>query len=101
MYGVLFRVQAHPHKRQELIDFLKYDGEFGRDHEPGTLRFEFYQDPNEENAFYVYEAYRNKGAFEEHKKHEPFRQWLRQKSEWLANPEEVLFKVDAIWGPCD
>jgi hypothetical protein len=37
MFGILFRIEANPGKRQELIDFLRWDGEIGRDQEPGTI----------------------------------------------------------------
>ena len=67
MFGILFRVEAKPGKHQELLDFLQWDGEVCRDQEPGTLRFEFYRDPNDANALYVYEAYRDCNAFEAHK----------------------------------
>src|SRR5437870_1626562 len=75
MFGIVFRIEAQPGKYQELVEFLKWDGEVCRDCEPGTLRFEFYRDPNNDNAFYVYEAYRDLDAFEAHKKNEPFQRW--------------------------
>ena len=36
MFGSLFRIEAKPGKRQELVDFLRWDGEIGRDQEPGV-----------------------------------------------------------------
>jgi quinol monooxygenase YgiN len=53
MFGMLFRVEAKPGKYQELIDFLKWNGEVCRDHEPGTLRFEFFKDPDDAHALYL------------------------------------------------
>jgi quinol monooxygenase YgiN len=35
-----------------------------KEREPGILRFNLYRDPADENAFFVYEAYRDKKAFE-------------------------------------
>ena len=99
MFGILFRLEARPGTRQRLIDFLKWDGEVGRDEEPGTLRFEFYPDPNDENALYVYEAYRDVEAFEEHKKHEPFRRWSSGLRDELATNFTVLFRGEAVWSP--
>ena len=63
MYGILFRVEANPGKFQELVDFMTWDAEVCQDEEPGTLRFEFYQDPENENALYVYEAYQDLESF--------------------------------------
>ena len=75
MFGILFRIEAKPSKLQELIDFFKWDKKVCSEKEPETLRFEFYPDPENENALYVYEAYRDLEAFEEHKKNEPYKRW--------------------------
>jgi quinol monooxygenase YgiN len=101
MFGILFRVEAKPGKHQELIDFLKWDGEVCRDQEPGTLRFEFYRDPNDENALYVYEAYRDLNAFEAHKNNEPFRRWSAGLQQELGTNFTVLFRGEAAWSPAD
>ena len=42
MFGIVFSIEARPGKHQELLEFLRWDGEVCRDREPGTLRFEFY-----------------------------------------------------------
>ena len=39
------------------------------------MRFEFYDDPDDVDGVYVYEAYRDEDAFEVHKSHEPFLKW--------------------------
>jgi quinol monooxygenase YgiN len=46
-----------------------------RGREPGTLCFDFFQDPDNANGFYVYEAYKNAAAFKKHKKHKPYKRW--------------------------
>ena len=35
-----------------------------KEREPGTLRLDHYRDSADENAFFVYEAYQDKKAFE-------------------------------------
>jgi autoinducer 2-degrading protein len=99
MFAILLRVEAQPGKYQELFDFLKWDGEHARDHEPGTLRFDFYRDPKDANAFYVYEAYRDRDAFEEHKKGEPFQRWSAGLRDALGTNFTVTMLGDAIWSP--
>ena len=101
MFGILVKVKAKPGKRQELIDFLKWDGEVAREKEPGTLRFEFYQDPADENGFYVYEAYRDLEAFEEHKKNEPYKAWHSGLQAKFGDKLENVFSDDAVWSPTD
>lgn len=98
MYGILFRAKAKPGKYQELVRFLKWDGEVCSDKEPGTLRFEFYPDPGDNDALYVYEAYRDENAFREHKRNDPYSHWkcvIRPELEEFC----VLFKCDAVWSP--
>jgi len=101
MFGILFRIEARPGKHQELIEFMKWDGEVCRDQEPGALRFEFYQDPKDENALYVYEAYRDFKAFEAHKNNEPYRRWSSGLQNELGTNFTILFSGDAAWSPED
>ena len=53
MYGILFRVEAKPGKLQELMAHSEWTVEVCKKEEPGTLRFDIYQDPNDDQAFYV------------------------------------------------
>jgi autoinducer 2-degrading protein len=101
MFGILFRIEAKPGKYQELFDFLTWDGEVCRDQEPGTLRFEFYRDPNDENALFVYEAYRDLDAFEAHQKNAPYQRWSSGLQEELGTNFTVLFEGEAAWSPAD
>lgn len=96
MFGILFRIEAKPGRLQELIDFFKWDQEVCNEKEPGTLRFEFYHDPENENALYVYEAYRDLEAFEEHKKNEPYQRWSTGVQEELGSNFSVLFHGEAV-----
>jgi len=101
MYAIFFRVEARPGKYQELLQFLTWDGEHCRDHEPGTLRFEFFRDPADDNAFYVYEAYRDRNAFEEHKQGEPFRRWAGGLRDELGTHLDVTMLGDAVFSPVE
>jgi len=110
MFGILFRFKAKPEKFHELVAFLKWDGEVCRDQEPGTLRFEFYSDrkdsdpkdadPKDEDTLYVYEAYRDRSAFEEHQKNEPYQRWSSGLETELGT-KEVLFQTEALWSPAE
>ena len=97
MFGILFRVKVKPHKRKEFIRFITWDIQVAHKKEPGTLRFDCYQDPKDKNAFYVYEAYRNKAAFKKHQQNEPYQQWepLVKKTMLLTSPQD-LFRRTAL-----
>jgi quinol monooxygenase YgiN len=69
------RVVAKPGQREELARFLEADQKESIEQEHGTLIFDVFRDPENENGFYVYEAYENEAAFEEHKQHPPFQKW--------------------------
>ena len=43
--------------------------------ERGTLRFDVLADPQNKRAFFVYEAYVNRRAFEKHQKGKAFKEW--------------------------
>ncbi|MDP6822310.1 MAG: putative quinol monooxygenase [Dehalococcoidia bacterium] len=75
MITVLLRFNLKPGKRDEVVEFLRWDQQVAIESEPGTLRFDFYDDPENENALYIYESYTDLAAFEVHKSHEPFKKF--------------------------
>jgi quinol monooxygenase YgiN len=46
-----------------------------RDEEPGTLRFDVYEDDEDDRVIYLYEAYVDEPAFKTHQANPPFQQW--------------------------
>lgn len=76
MLSILFRVEVRPDKREEFIAFIEQDIRVARDKEPGTLRFDLFQDPMDMNAFYVLEEYKDEAAFKTHQNNEPYKIWL-------------------------
>ena len=87
IFAILFRVDANPGKRQALVNFLDWDRKESIEKERGTIRFDVFSDPENEDRFYVYEAYEDATAFEEHQRHEPFKRWSSHKFE-----SEVIFQ---------
>jgi quinol monooxygenase YgiN len=74
-----------PGRKQEFLDFLKWDIEVAKELEPGTMNFDVFADPENPDALFVYEAYRDEQAFAEHQKNEPFQRfWNEIRPEWLA-----------------
>jgi predicted ester cyclase/quinol monooxygenase YgiN len=86
----LFRVVAKPGLREKLASFLERDQKESMEQEDGTLIFDVFRDPENENGFYVYEAYENESAFEEHKNHTPYREWDSREFQ----SQVVLFHFD-------
>ena len=79
IFAILFRVEARPGKRRQLVKFLKWDQKESMEQERGTLRFDVFQDAESADRFYVYEAYEDAAAFKEHKKHKPYKRWRSKK----------------------
>ncbi len=96
MFGILFRVKVKPGKRKEFIEFIKWDARVAQKSEPGTLRFDLYQDPTDKNAFYVYEAYRDKAAFKKHQQNEPFQQWEPLVEKTMLTHYRDVFRTTAL-----
>ena len=66
MIAHLIKMTAHAGKKAELVDFLRWDADVAAANEPGTLRFDVYDVPDEPDAVYLYEAYANDEAFVAH-----------------------------------
>jgi quinol monooxygenase YgiN len=101
MYAILFRVVIKPGKRQEFIDFMKWDCQVVREREPETLRFDVLEDPADKNIFYVYEAYKDQQAFEEHKKNAPFQHWSSSFKNKVVADFKLLFTGRPICSPAE
>ena len=96
MYGILFKVEAKPGKRQEWIDHIKWVVEVAKRKEPATLRFEMYTDPNDDNVFFVYEAYENEAGFEALKQNEPYKRWNSGWKDETVTNFELIFIGNAV-----
>lgn len=75
MYGTLMRIVVKNGKRSELLEYLRWDAQVAKDSEPGTLRFDIWEAEGEPNVVYLYEAYKDRAAYEDHQKGEPYKKW--------------------------
>ncbi len=75
MYGGLARFVVKTGKRDEFLELLRWDTRMARDCEPGTLRLDVWEVETEPDVVYVYEVYKDAGAFEDHTKNEPVRKF--------------------------
>jgi autoinducer 2-degrading protein len=90
MYGALMRIVAKAGMRPELLDYLRWKTEVARDHEPGTLRMDVWEVDQEPDVVYLYEAYRDRQAFEEHAKSEPYKKWGEVERRAMAQVTEII-----------
>jgi quinol monooxygenase YgiN len=95
MYGAMFHAVAKVGRKQELLDFLRWDAQVARDTELNTISFDLYENPLNAEGVYVYECYRDEQAFAEHRAHEPFQQWQQRIR------VDVLADFQLLTGPAD
>jgi quinol monooxygenase YgiN len=76
MYGGMIRLVVRDGRKAELLDFLRWDAAVARADEPGTLRFDVWESPEEPDVVYLYEAYADQDAFKAHQANEPFKRFI-------------------------
>ncbi len=78
MYALLIPRQIKPDHKGHFIESLKEHGRGSKASEPDTKRYEFYQDPDDTNRIWLYEAYTDKAAWGcTLKVRHTFRQWTQ------------------------
>ncbi len=93
MIALLIKFAVKPGKKDELLEFLEWDGEVARNSEPGTRRFEFYADTEGSDIVWLYEAYENAESFEAHKSHEPFKKFTSTWRETVMDEMEIVMPL--------
>ena len=86
MYGGMVKLVTQSGRTSEVLDFLRWDADIAKAHEPGTLRFDVWQRADEPSVIYLYEAYVNQDAFEAHKANDPFKRFIAEIVPSLAEP---------------
>src|SRR3954467_12282705 len=85
MYRMLTKIVVKPGKRSELLEYLRWDIEVAKESEPGTWRFDVWE--AEPGVVYLYEAYKDRGAFEDHAKGDPYEKWGEVADETIEHRE--------------
>ena len=97
MFGGFWHAVVKPGKKQDFIDFLKWDIDVAAEKEPGTVSFEVFDDPENPDGVYVYEAYVDQGAFAEHQKNEPFQRFRNEiRPEWFDEFKIIVGLSDTV-----
>lgn len=98
MIALFGKLYTRPGKKQKLIEFLKWDAQVARDQEPGTLRFDVYEDAGEERVVYLYEAYADETAFKAHQENPPFKKFQNGLKDECIESAELPLKMwsDAV-----
>ena len=91
MIAYFFKISVKPGKKEELLEFMKWDCQVARDEEPHVLRFDVFADADDESVIYYYEACIDEAGFEKHKSYPPFQQWTNGlRDECIESTEGLL-----------
>ena len=98
MIEILFRAEVQAIDRRAFLDFIEWDARVARDEkrESGTLCFDYFEDPHDSNAFFVYEAYRDEAAFDAHKANAPFKRWDTHIKPDVLTEFQILFESGKV-----
>ncbi len=91
MIAAFIKTNARPGKKQKLLEYFKWETQTARDEEPAVLRFDVFEDPNDDSVLYYYEAYVDEAAFEKHKTFPPFQEWTNGLKEECIESNEPIF----------
>jgi (4S)-4-hydroxy-5-phosphonooxypentane-2,3-dione isomerase len=96
MYGMLTKIVALPGKRSELLEYLRWDAEVAKATEPGTWRLDVWEPEQEPGVVYVYEAYKDRAAFEDHAANDPYKKWDEMAGKTMAQVVDVIPLTESL-----
>ena len=99
MYGMLTKIVVKPGKRSELLEYLRWDIEVAKESEPGTWRFDVWK--TEPDVMYLYEAYKDRTAFEDHAKGDPYEKWSEVADETMEQVIDVIPLTESLASNAD
>lgn len=91
MYGKLVKIITKPGKKDQFLEFLRFDAAVARVAEPGTMRFDVWDVPHEPDGVYLYEAYTDPDAFGRHQYNEPYKRFVGEIEPELIDEQDILF----------
>ena len=89
MHVTLVHVHVIPEFRDAFIDASRVNHEASV-REPGNLRFDILQSPEDPNRFVFYEAYRSAEDAAAHKQTAHYQNWRDTVAGWMAEPRQGI-----------
>ena len=100
MIALFVSLNVKPDQRDRFLSVAEDDSTCSvRDEHGGCLRFDVYQDHQDQNRFFVHEVYRDQAALDAHRTMPHFARWSEASKEVLAEPADrtltnILFPRD-------
>ena len=89
MHVTLVHVHVTPDKTEEFIAASRANHEASVK-EPGNLRFDILQSPEDPAYFVFYEAYKSSEDAAAHKKTEHYNTWRETVADWMSEPRQGI-----------
>lgn len=89
MYVTLVYVHCRPEHVDDLIAATRANHE-GSVREPGNLRFDILQSPDDPTRFVFYEAYDSEASARAHKETPHYLAWRAAAEAWMAEPRQGI-----------
>lgn len=89
MHVTLVHVHVSPEHVQDFIAATRANHQASVQ-EPGNLRFDVLQSPEDQSYFVLYEAYRSAGDAAAHKETAHYQRWRETVADWMTEPRQGI-----------
>jgi len=89
MYVTLVHIHVIPDYRDAFITATR-DNHLASVQEPGNLRFDVLQSPEDSNYFVLIEAYKSREDAVAHKETAHYKRWRDSVADWMAEPRQGI-----------
>ena len=89
MHVTLVHVHVTPENTEDFIAATRANHQASVQ-EPGNLRFDVLQSPEDPNYFILYEAYRSAQDAAAHKDTQHYKSWREKVADWMAEPRQGI-----------
>lgn len=102
MVALLVTIRIQPPHREAFMEAMLDDARHSVQDEPGCLRFDVLEDPDDPNRIFLYEVYRDEAALEAHRQAPHFLRWKHATRNWfdgevLVEQAVSVFPADEDW----
>ena len=99
MVALLVTIRIQPPHREAFMEAMLDDASHSVQDEPGCLRFDVLEDPDDPNRIFLYEVYRDEEALEAHRRAPHFLRWKHATRNWFDG--EPVVELAATVYPAD
>lgn len=98
MIAMFIKFNVKPGKKEKLLDLMKRGVQVVRDDEPATLRFDVFENSDDDSVVYLYEAYVDEAGFAAHKQGETFKAFMGGEKDEHVESWECLMPEGPVDG---